>query len=218
MNRRNAIAITTLISLFAVAGFADNKPPSEKEISTLIQQLVSPNPAPDDKNGRDAQYPPDYDHSAQQGVRSAWRQLNQLGIRVFPYLFDHFDDKRYSFTDDEGSRNTNWAVGLACSDILICHLQPFGTLVDDKDACRRPRPSYSEYYNLRTSAGAKLWWETRKDKALRELQIEVLEWIIAEEVKTPANYPDRERASLKDVLTKLRAAKKPLLPSVPWVR
>ena len=221
MNPPNAIAITTLISLFAVAGFADNKPPSEKEISTLIQQLVSPNRAPKIE-GAEAEYPASYDRDAQERVRHAWSQLHDMeGHRVFPYLFEHFDDKRYSFTADGGSSDVNWSVGRACSD-LICHLQPYGDIAfggyDDTLAGAHPRPSYSQQHNLRTAAGAKLWWETRKDKSLRELQIEALEWVVAEEAKTPAKYPGWDRKQLQIVLTKLRAAKRPLSPSIPWAR
>ena len=191
MNRRNAIAIATLISLFVVAGFADDKPPSEKEINTLVKQLVSPNRAPKTE-GADAEYPASYDRDAQERVRHAWSQLHRMeGHRVFPYLFEHFDDKRYSFTADGGSSDVNWSVGRACSDILICHLQPYGGIAHSGDHPGiRPRPSYSQHHNLRTAAGAKLWWETRKDKSLRDLQIEALEWVIAEEAKTPKTYPD----------------------------
>jgi hypothetical protein len=209
MNRRNALLFVALMSLFTVTGFADEKPSSEREINALIAQLVSPNRAPDDKNGPDATYPVGYDRDAQKRVRRAWSQLHRLGHRAFPYLFDHFDDKRYSFTADDGPADMNWSVGLACSDILVCHLQPYGI---------RGQPSYAKHYNLRTSAGAKLWWETRKDKSLRELQIETLEWVIAEEARTPLRYSDQERLYLHDLLAKLRAGSVPLAPSVPWSR
>ena len=147
-------------------------------------------------------------------LRGAWRKLYDMeGHLVFPYLFDHFDDQRYSFTADAGSSDTNWTVGRACSEIVICHVQPYEGLRH-----RRTRPSYSEHYKLRTSAGAKLWWEPRKDRSLRELQIETLKWIIAEEAKTPSSYSPEERVYLKDLLRKLGAAKTPLPPSVPWAQ
>jgi hypothetical protein len=210
MNYRNVISFVGLISLFAIPGFADVKPLSEREINALIQQLVSPNRAPD-LVGAYAEYPVGYDRDAQKRVWHAWHQLFPLGKRAFPYLFNHFDDKRYSFTADGGSSDFNWSVGRACSDILIGHLQPYGK-------ARPPLPSYSKHYNLRDSAGAKLWWETRKDKSLRELQIEALEWVIAEEAKKPADDLDRNRALLSDVLTKLRAGNAPLAPSLPYFR
>ena len=140
-----------------------------------------------------------YDHDAQERVRHAWHKLSRIGIRAFPYLIEHFDDDRYCFTEDSGPGYYNWSVGRACSDIFICHLQPHDfashfALNGGDSRFETKRPYYCVYYKLRTSAGAKLWWETRKAKSLRELQIETLEWVIAEEAKTPAIYSDRERA------------------------
>ena len=40
--------------------------------------------------------------------RKAWFQLNHMdGHRVLPYLFDHFDDQRYSLTEDAGPADYN---------------------------------------------------------------------------------------------------------------
>ena len=198
----------------------NDKPPTEKEINALVQQLVSPNHAPDLLYAT-ATYPKGYDHEAQTRVWNAWCELSRIGIRAFPYLIEHFDDDRYCFTEDAGPVYCNWTVGHACSDIFICHLQPYDfvshfALSGGDSRFERKRPYYWVHYNLRTSAGAKLWWETRKDKSLRELQIETLEWVIAEEAKTPAIYSDLERAYLNDELTTLRARKTPLPPYVPW--
>ena len=64
MNYRYAIFFAALISLFAITSFADDKPPTEKEINALIQQLVSPNRAPV-TDGPEAEYPVAYDRNAQ---------------------------------------------------------------------------------------------------------------------------------------------------------
>ena len=218
MNRPNAIAFATLLSLCAIAGYAGEKPLSEQKINAVIEQLVSPNRAPDDKHGPYPNYPVGFDDRAQERVRAAWKQLYDDWHHVLPYLFDRFDDMRYCFTDDTGSKDTNWSVGRACSDILICHLQPYGGIAYRRDVGFRARPSYPEHYNLRSSAGAKIWWETRKDKPLRELQIEALEWVVAEEAKSPEKYPGWDRLVLQRELAKLRAGAAPLAPSVPWVQ
>ncbi len=220
MARLASITFLALLSLFAKSGLADDKPPSEQEIKTLVQQLVSPNRAPQIQYDGDARYPAGYDRAAQETVCDAWWKLYQMGDRTFPYLFDHFDDQRYCFTEDEGAGNGNWSIGRACSDIVICHLQPYDNYYHlshgEGDNPGRPRPSYSKQYDLRTSAGAKLWWEAHKGKSLRELQIETLEWVIAEEAKTPAIYTDGERAYLHEVLTKLQTEKTPLPPCRAW--
>ena len=221
MNRRYFISFAVLISLSATTSFAEDKPPTAKEIKALIQQLVSPNRIPDIPYGS-ADYPAGYDRDAQKHVRDAWSELHHIGLRGFPYLFDGFDDKRYCFTDDAGSADANWTVGRACSDMVICQLQPYANHGDfaffESDGVRHKRPSYSMHYKLRTSAGARLWWETRKDKSLRELQIEALEWIVTEEARTPSAYSHEERGHLNDALRKLRAGTTPLPPSVPWAR
>ena len=136
-------------------------------------------------------------------------------------MINYFDDNRYCFTRDSGSGYYNWSVGRACADIFICHLQPYDfashfALSGSNSIGQIKRPCFWKQYNLRTSAGAKAWWETHKDKSLRELQIETLEWLIAEEARMPANYSDRERTYLNDTLTKLRASKMPLPPYLPW--
>jgi hypothetical protein len=220
MNRRDAISFVMLIVIvvFAISGFADDRPPSDEEINSLIQQLASPNQPP--KIGVSARYPADYDHDAQKRVRSAWTRLHKCGPQSFPYLFDHFDDKRYSFTADAGSEDYNWSVGKACFDIVRCHLQPLGTFSlssgDRHGGGGRPRPNYFYRQNLQRAAEAKRWWESRKQKSLCDLQIEVLDWVITEEAKTPKEYSDEERTYLLDLLTKLRAGNVPLTPTLPW--
>jgi hypothetical protein len=220
MNRRRLSYLAALIWFCGTAAVAADKPPSEEEIKTLVQQLVSPNQAPVTKSPY-AKYPAGYDERAQERVLDAWLQLRRLGPRAFPYLFDFVDDKRYSFTADGGAADVNWSVGQACLDRIRCSLQPYGPhyLAGEDDPRGFPRrPNYVRHHNIHEPAGAKTWWETRKDKSLRELQIETLEWVIAEEAKTPEKYSNRERAFLKKVLTKLRTAKEPLKPSVPWLK
>lgn len=80
------------------------------------------------------------------------------------------------------------------------------------------RPSYFEHYELDNPKSAAKWWESRQKKSLRELQIETLEWVIAEEAKRPKDYIDEEREYLSSVLKELRDRKEPLSPSWPFVR
>jgi hypothetical protein len=202
MNHRNLVLLAALAAFSATASFAEDKPPSGQEIEALIQQLVSKYP------------PPSHDTSGQ--VHTAFKHIQELGLLAFPYLFDHFDDKRYSFTADKGSSDHNWSVGEACSDIVRCHLEPFGTF--SNSFAGRRRPNYSAHSKLRGREQAKAWWETHKQKSLRELQIEALEWVVAEEAKTPEWYSEEERADLQETLTKLRASDVPLPPRVPWAK
>ena len=159
MNCRRTIAFVTLISFLTITALADPKPLPEQEINALIQRLVSPNVAPDVVVG--ATYPAGYNHDAQRRARHALMQLHQTGIRAFPYLFDHFDDERYSFTDDAGSADFNWSVGRACSDIVICHLQPYGSVAYRRDPGIRLRPSYSALQPSHLRGGETLVGDTQ---------------------------------------------------------
>lgn len=202
MNRRNVISSLIFVVLFSITGLADEKLSFEREINALIQRLVS-------------------DHVPQKRKLDAWIQLRNLGLQAFPYLIDHFDDERDSFRADAGDDDRTWSIGLACSDIVKCQIQPFGPFSRSNTGSggRGPvRPSYMKYHSLRKSADATAWWETRKSRSLRELQIEVLEWTLAEEAKTPARYSEEEREYLDGLLGKLRNGDAPLSPTVPWAK
>jgi hypothetical protein len=53
---------------------------------------------------------------------------------------------------------------------------------------------------------------------MRDIQIEVLEWTIAEEEKRPEDFSIEEREHLKAVLAKLRQSKDPLPPRWPFAK
>jgi hypothetical protein len=219
--RHRALQIVMLLALAISANFAhaENAAARDAKIEALIAQLVSPNQTPQTK-GPDAKYPAGYDHKAQERVRAAWKQLYDLGPVAFPQLIKHFDDDRYSFTADGGAADRNWPVGGACSDIVRCYLQPYSefalTVDEGKGKRRRRRPNY--FYDLRLNdrETAERWWKKHRDKSLREIQIESLEWVLAEEVKRPNVYDIEERRHIESILTKLEASDKPLPPSWPF--
>lgn len=191
-----------------------DKPLSEKEMRLLVKDLVSPNDAPKVGNGLDADYPANYDRKAQNRVLDAWLTLQECGPRAFPVLFDAYDDDRYSLTGEGHMCDANWTVGRACRDMIDCELQPYGTWSQDKNDPRHYFPRYFYDFDLDTREGAKKWWKTHKNKTLRELQIEVLEWVIPE-LKNEKAF-DEIRTQLKSDLAKLRAGTKPLEPTEPW--
>ncbi|MCC7422735.1 MAG: hypothetical protein IT428_20840 [Planctomycetaceae bacterium] len=187
---------------------------TKEKVDALVAQLVSPNKAPEIPSAS-ARYPAGYDRKAQEKVYETFFSLQKLGPPAFPYLIEHFGDKRYSFTDDAGSAARNWSVGAACYDVVRYQLQPDKTW---RGLGKTPRPSYPGHIKLHDPKSAKHWWETHKGKSLRELQTEALEWIIAEETHMPEKYDDEETSSLRDLLKTLRAEDKPLDPGVPWAR
>jgi hypothetical protein len=82
------------------------------------------------------------------------------------------------------------------------------------DPRERPiRPNYLKHNNLWDPKAAAAWWEQRKDKSLRELQLEALQWVLAEEQKAPKQYSEEDRAYLKELISKLEAGTEPLPPA-----
>lgn len=220
MHRRVAFSLALILSLSVAAAWADDKNLGEKEIKALIEKLASPNETPK-LDGQDAVYPPTYDRQAQIKVERAWQSLYELGLSTFPYLFQSIADKRYSYTRDGGAADVNLSVGDQCRAILKSYLQPYGHQFTAGVSDPRfvpHRPSYFRNYDLDNPKSAAKWWESRKEKSLRELQIETLEWVIAEEAKRPKDYIDKEREYLSDVLKKLKNGKEPLPPKWPFVK
>lgn len=93
-------------------------------------------------------------------------------------------------------------------------LQPYMSWSGDRDGPRRHFPRYFYHFDLDTRDGFKKWWKTHKDKTLRELQIEVMEWVIPQLKKEKAF--DHIRTEMESDLAKLRAGKEPVKPIEPW--
>jgi hypothetical protein len=215
------LAAGLLTVLFSAACYgADEETVTDEQMEALVNDLVSPNQAP--RTGLpNAKYPAGYDHEAQKRVRRAFHKLRELAPRSFPFLFDHFDDKRYSLTADSGDTDKNYTVGKLCRDILASHLQSDEWDHKEGGTSFRSRPSEPDYlahYKLFQAEHAKKWWAERKDKSLRELQLEVLEWVLAEETAAPEKYSDAQRERAKKRLNDLRESKSPLKPGFPFAK
>jgi len=213
-------AALLIVFLSAAGGAADEETLSNDQILALVNDLVSPNQAPR-AGGPYAKYPAGYDHAAQKRVLRAFRKLRELAPRSFPFLFDRFDDRRYALTADSGDVDQNYTVGQLCRDILTSHLQP--NVWDRKQGGtsfrRRPsEPDYLTHNKLFEPQHARTWWAERKDKSLRDLQLELLEWVLAEETRSPEKYGDAERDRVRQRLEALRKSNAPLKPGYPFAR
>ena len=216
--------LVAVVSLFVAApSLPSDQPIPEEEIDALVEQLVSPNPAPDTKVGPTAEYPEGYDRKAQKRVRAAQQKLRELGTAAFPHLIKRLNDDRYSFTAQGLQADKNWTVGQACQHIIDGQLEPFtgspwamGWRFGDDPKRRILRPSYCRHNGLHSPERAADWWRAHKDTSLLDLQIESIEWTIAEEAKNPDKYPDEEHKHMREFLKKARSAEKPLMWSVPY--
>jgi hypothetical protein len=194
-----AISLVAIVNGALAAGEPAAKP-SGKEILALIDRLVTPNKGAD--------------RDAEARAFEAWLTLHKMGMPAFPYLHARRNDKRYSMTLDTGSTETAFTVGELCMSIIDGNLNPLRrTAPDDEESdSLRNRPLYNAYANFDA------WWETHRQLSLREIQIESLEAIIAEEEKSPKDYSIAERNFLKAQLAALRKSNKPLPGAVPFAR
>jgi hypothetical protein len=116
---------------------------------------------------------------------AAAAELEKKGNSVFPQLLQHLDDKRQSVAF---RRVIPHDVGDAC--FCIIRVQIFPVPRDYKGSFYRSgadgklhaRPLFFEPA-LFDKATLPKWLEKRKDKSLREMQIEALTWLIDQERK-----------------------------------
>jgi hypothetical protein len=202
------------------SGGAPAPQPKEQEVKSLIDRLVSPNPKPitsdeDRSVAPGFRLPPGYDDRKQLAVERARLQLEELGRPAFPFLIERWDDRRYCLSVPYALSGDyrNYNVGELCQTIIFDQLQPYGYLqwTGGQDLRRtRTRPRYPKTFLFSRDAARK-WWEKNKDKTLVQMQLEVVDWIIAEEGKDAHKYTEKEREYLKQARRKLVAGK-PLSP------
>jgi hypothetical protein len=222
-----AIAAASLtVALAADAPRDDSKkkePPTEKEIKALIDQLASPNPKPivNKRKVPGINLPPGFDRKKQDKVHLARSKLAELGPQAFPFLIDSWKDERYSLTTCNGLSGWfyNESVGHICQTILFGQLQPYGFWpAADGDPRGKPhRPDYPVHF-LNSQEAAKAWWEKNKEKTLYQIQLEALDWVIAEETKRPGDFTDKEKQSLQKLRKRLVEGGKPLPPGHYYAR
>lgn len=120
-------------------------------------------------------------------------------------------------TVDNGFADVNLSVGDLCFAAIDLQLQPYKTFTHGEgDPRARPRrPHYATEWGLRDRKRAEDWWSKRSHLSLRELQIEVLEWIDTEESRSLTQFEPKERDWIKVELSSLRSARLPLDRGVP---
>jgi hypothetical protein len=190
------------------------KPASAREIKALIDQLVSPNRIPLKVSAAHG-LPRDFDRQKQKQVDRAIARLLQLGPQAFPFLIERWGDKRYCLTasDNISGAFLHMTVGQVCRAVVFDQLQPYGhwPAGHNPDRNRRPphRPRHPDAF-LRTQELARQWWKKNKHKALYRMQLDVLDWVMAEEAKRPQDFKEAERKQLQQIRKNLVQGGKPL--------
>ena len=210
-----------LLLTFASLAYTDDKPQrlSEREIKGLVDRLISQNPKlitrAEDKSLQWPSYrrPPGFDWDKQEPVREARSKLRQLGPQAFPFLIERWGDNSYCMTTAHRLSGGchNETVGYVCQAILFDQLQPYGYWPEvDEDPRGKPkRPSYPAEF-LGSEKAARQWWQKNKDKTLYQMQLEILDWVIAQEAERPGDFTDKERRELQGIRKELVDSGKPL--------
>jgi hypothetical protein len=187
---------------------------SDQEIKALVAQLVSPNRGPIIRDTT-FRFSKGFDRNKQEKVADAWGKLRHLGPRAFPFLMERWGDDVYCLTVSHGLSGAcyNLTVGQVCQRIVCDQLQPysFWPKVDDDPRGNPKRPSYPLEF-LRSKKSAERWWAKNKDKSLYQMQLDALDWVIAEEAKRPRDFTDKERQYLQKIRNKLVKDGKALPP------
>jgi hypothetical protein len=181
--------------------------PTDKEIKALIDQLVSPNPKPiiNKRGAPSIEVPKEFDQKKQSQVCLARSRLVELGPSAFPLLIENVNDKRYSLTTENALSGwyRNESVGEVCQAIIFDQLQPYGgywQLVGEEGGGdprnKASRPGYPSDF-LESQEAAKAWWEKHNKQSLCEMQLEALNWVMAEEAKRPDDFTCEEKEFLK---------------------
>lgn len=205
------IVCLLLIGSRAVVAADPQPAKSETEIKALVDQLVSPNPKPitgdDDKSvAPNYRLLKGFDRAKQRVVAEARFELGKIGTAAFSHLIEKWDDDRHCMTMFHrlSEYSSNYTVGAVCQKTLFDQLQPYSIWPQtDGDPRGKPkRPAYPTSH-LKSKKEALKWWEGHKDKSLYQIQLEVLDWVIAEEAKKPKDYSDEERDFLAGVRAEL---------------
>lgn len=169
---------------------------SQATIEAQIVQLKSPNKAPNIQ-GLLPNYPSDFDHHAQKKVFVAMDQLRLMGQDAFEALIAHGDDKEYSYTGLYAAY-VDQSVGEVCLGIIEAQVITGGRgykAREGADGKYHVSPSFlyfSKYYAAPESrrSGFSKWYDDHKNKTLREMQAEALEWRIEQE--KAIGFPDEK--------------------------
>src|SRR5262249_35821928 len=136
----------------------------------------------------------------QEQVKLAYDKLSANIEDALPILAKHVNDKRFSYVyiQPRSGVYLTASVGEACSDIILAHVEAYHRHVEkvvvDKEL--------SLHFIFDGCGGMERWWKTRKKKALAELQLEGIEWVLRQ--KKPDYFKSgREWARAKESLKKM---------------
>jgi hypothetical protein len=211
------IYLFIFLTLNAIASETKNSNPSKDKIETKMDGTPLKNEIPssieneceeliNSLKGTDPNLKQDNNEGKQKPKR-VWVTENRLlsyGVKAFPILMKHIDDKDYSYStgplyNDPPKATHNITIGDVCKEIikLQVDLIPFRYRTrigaDGKDHV------YDNYFS---EIDIKSWWRERQNKTLSELRNEIIEWYIQRERQKGFITPEDEKEYLEPLLQK----------------
>ena len=219
-----------LISLSTA--FADEPKPladeKRKEIAQLIDQLASTNPEPvdDEPMGNEvgrhhSAFPAKWDEKKQKKVFESAAALIRIGMDAFPQLAAHFNDPRYSYSDESLVFDYYYKcnVGRLCQQIFLDQVDPHvswqGPVKTDFG------PTFNKHPPSIDPREFDKWWSKNSARPLWEIQADSLRWAIELESTVKIDDTDQAKNSAdaqrqnKELLEKLLTTKKPINVATP---
>lgn len=182
------------------------------EINSLIHQLASTLP-PTVKDGDWGNGPFFRDLETLEGrdaerVHRAKERLKEFGVVAFPQLIAARDDPRFSYSASYAAW-VNHSVGEACYFIIESQVDFYGygykaRKGSDGQPHSKLRFMWTNYHEKKQ---LETWLAERKGKSLAELQIEALEWTIAQEQTAGFSDKEQEDSILDPLMKRLRELK-----------
>jgi hypothetical protein len=163
------------------AGYPVSVEPSGSEnVDALVRQLVSQRPAPYRSGYSDPPSAVVFGSYITPEVAAAMKGLKALGPIVFPALAKHMGDDRYSYSGVVAAW-LNYTVGDAVVEVLCDgHYMHSGYKGRETPLGGAGYLSFGDYLEDR---GYEAWPQWAKTRTRLEIQIDFIDWCIAEEEK-----------------------------------
>ncbi|WP_145088260.1 hypothetical protein [Anatilimnocola aggregata] len=113
---------------------------------------------------------------AYKDVKAAYDQLADNFEVSLPSIMQGVDDNRFSHWREVPSNGVfaAYSVGHACRSLIAAHIEVYQGQIAFLDDTGVPR----SLYFIESTGGYKVWYQSRKDKPLFELQLEAIDWAL----------------------------------------
>jgi hypothetical protein len=179
---------------------------AERNYRKLVEGLVSPNRSfrivDKDDSTAAISIPPNYDWEAQKRIDENRKLLSAHVEEALPFLVEGCTDSRYSLSQRWAEDYViNSSVGDVCGDVIARYVEVFREYMSFSDPVEWHQYNFvphlsktiDPHVNGMQEKEFRDWWRQRKDKSLRDLQIEAFDWAIEKRRKRYGQFKDSEQ-------------------------